>query len=161
MTADAIGDAFAIYGFSGHGRDNVEFFRAKAFSERLSPDVRTRLGGIEPKRSTRMGTALRHAAKKLARANARAKHLILLSDGFPQDYDYGDDRTSNVYGIQDTMVALQELEATGIKTFCITVDPAGHDYLGDMCPASRYTVIDDISVLPEEMPHIYRMLTRS
>lgn len=158
---DEIGDAFAIYGFSGHGRENVEFFRAKAFSERLSPDVRTRLGGIEPKRSTRMGTALRHAAKKLARANARAKHLILLSDGFPQDYDYGDDRTSNLYGIQDTMVALQELEATGIKTFCITVDPAGHDYLGDMCPASRYTVIDDISVLPEEMPHIYRMITRS
>lgn len=157
---DEIGDAFAIYGFSGHGRENVDFFHAKSFSERLSPEVRTRLGGIEPKRSTRMGTAIRHAATKLARVNARAKHLILLSDGFPQDYDYGDDRTSNVYGIRDTMVALQELESAGIKTFCITVDPAGHDYLGDMCPASRYTVIDDISVLPEEVPHIYRTITR-
>jgi nitric oxide reductase activation protein len=108
-----------------------------------------------------MGTALRHAAHKLARVNARARHLILLSDGFPQDYDYGDDRTSNVYGIRDTMVALQELEAQGVKTFCITVDPAGHDYLGDMCPASRYTVIDDINVLPEEMPRIYRTVTRT
>lgn len=158
---DGIGDAFAIYGFSGHGKDNVEFFCAKSFNERLGPDVRTRLGGIEPKRSTRMGTALRHASKKLKSVNARAKHLILLSDGFPQDFDYGDDRTSNVYGIRDTMVALQELEATGVKTFCITVDPAGHDYLGEMCPASRYAVIDDINVLPHEMPHIYRTLTRT
>jgi hypothetical protein len=158
---DEIGDAFAIYGFSGHGRENVEFFRAKSFNERLGPDVRTRLGGIEPKRSTRMGTALRHASNKLKAVNARAKHLILLSDGFPQDYDYGDDRTSNVYGIRDTMVALQELESTGVKTFCITVDPAGHDYLGDMCPASRYAVIDDISVLPQEMSHIYRTVTRT
>jgi hypothetical protein len=155
-----IGDAYAIYGFSGHGRKNVEFYRAKSFSESLGPAVRNRLGGIEPKRSTRMGTALRHAAGKLARVSTRARHLILLSDGFPQDFDYGDDRTSNVYGIRDTTMAIQELEALGIKTFCITIDPAGHDYLQEMCPASKYAVIDDIEELPREMPRIYRAVTR-
>jgi len=85
---------------------------------------------------------------------------LLLSDGFPQDYDYGDDRRSNVYGIRDTTVALQELENQGVKTFCITVDPSGHDYLREMCPSSRYAVLEDVEALPEEMPRIYRAVTR-
>lgn len=157
---EEIGDAYAMYGFSGHGHDGVEYYHVKAFNERLGPTVRSRLGGVEPKRSTRMGAALRHSRAKLAGVTARARHLILLSDGFPQDHDYGEDRRSNVYGIRDTMTALRELEAEGVSTFCITVDPAGHDYLGDMCPATRYAVIEDIEALPEEMPRIYRSVTR-
>jgi nitric oxide reductase activation protein len=157
---DDIGDAYAVYGFSGHGRANVEFYRTKSFSERLSAEVKSRFGGIEPKRSTRMGAALRHAATKMARVSAKARHLILLSDGFPQDYDYGDDRTSNVYGLRDTTVALQELEAQGVNTFCITVDPAGHDYLREMCSGARYAVIEDVEDLPVELPRIYRTVTR-
>lgn len=157
---EEIGDAYAMYGFSGHGREGIEYYHVKSFNERLGPTVRARLGGIEPKRSTRMGAALRHSAAKLAAVTARARHLILLSDGFPQDHDYGEDRRSNVYGIRDTMTALRELETAGVRTFCITVDPAGHDYLGDMCAPSRYAVIEDIEALPEEMPRIYRTVTR-
>ncbi len=157
---EEVGDSYALYGFSGHGRDNVEYYRVKSFGERLGDHVKARIGGIEPKRSTRMGAALRHSAEKLARVNAKAKHLILLSDGFPQDYDYGEDRRSNTYGIRDTMTALQELEKQSVRTFCITVDPSGHDYLGDMCPATRYAVIEDIRQLPEELPRIYRQVTK-
>lgn len=157
---EEIGDAYAIHGFSGHGRENVEYFHVKEFSDRLSDRAKGRLGGIAPKRSTRMGAALRHSADKLSRVSAKARHLILLSDGFPQDFDYGDDRRSSTYGIRDTMRALQELEREGVRTFCITVDPAGHDYLGEMCPSSRYAVIDDITRLPEELPRIYRQVTR-
>jgi nitric oxide reductase NorD protein len=156
-----IGDSYAIYGFSGHGRENVELYHVKSFAERLSDKVKGRLGGIAPKRSTRMGAALRHAGEKLARTTARSRHLILLSDGFPQDFDYGDDRRSNVYGIRDTLQALRELEKRGMQTFCITVDPAGHDYLGEMCPSSRYAVIDNIDDLPSELVRIYRKVTRS
>ena len=158
---EEMGDSYSIYGFSGHGRDGVEVYWVKSFAERLSDKVKSRLGGIRPKRSTRMGAALRHAGEKLARANARARHLILLSDGFPQDFDYGDDRRSNVYGIRDTMQALRELEKRGMQTFCITVDPAGHDYLGDMCQASRYAIIDDINELPRELVRIYRRITHA
>jgi len=157
---DEIGDAYAVYGFSGHGRRNVEMYPAKSFSETLGVDVKSRLGGIEPKRSTRMGAALRHAASKITKVSARARHLILLSDGFPQDYDYGDDRTSNVYGIRDTTVALRELELAGVRTFCVTVDPAGHDYLGEMCAEASYAVIEDIGDLPVALPRIYRTVTR-
>jgi nitric oxide reductase activation protein len=158
---DELGDAYAIYGFSGQGRDNVEFYLVKGFAEPLGPGVKARIGGIVPKRSTRMGTALRHASRKMAAVAARAKHLILLSDGFPQDDDYGEDRRSHVYGIRDTAVALREADAAGITPFCITVDRAGHDYLREMCDASRYMVIDDIAALPRELPKIYRRVVRA
>ncbi len=162
MTAalEEIGDAYAIYGFSGHGRDNVEFYRVKSFAESLSTSVKGRMGGIQPKRSTRMGAALRHAVERMAAVSSRCKHLFLLSDGFPQDYDYGQDRRSNIYGIRDTAVALREAEEAGITPFCITVDKAGHDYLREMCDQSRYMVIDDIAALPRELPKIYQRVVR-
>ena len=158
---DELGDAYAIYGFSGQGRDNVEFYLVKAFGEALGPGVKARIGGIVPKRSTRMGAALRHATRKLGAVAARAKHLMLLSDGFPQDDDYGDDRRSHVYGIRDTAIALREADASGVTPFCVTVDRAGHDYLREMCDVSRYMVIDDITALPRELPKIYRRVVRA
>jgi nitric oxide reductase NorD protein len=157
---EEIGDTYGIYGFSGHGRHQVEFYLVKHFTESLTGTVKGRVGAIEPKRSTRMGTALRHAVAKMRGIAARSKHIILLSDGFPQDVDYGDDRRSNVYGIQDTMMAFQEAARAGVTPFCITVDKAGHDYLKEMCEASRYLVIDDITALPRELPKIYQRFVR-
>ncbi len=159
---EELGDAYAIYGFSGHGRAQVEFYTVKSFREGLSAAVRGRIGALEPKRSTRMGTALRHALAKMAHVSARSRHILLLSDGFPQDFDYGQDRRSNTYGLRDTTAALRECEAKGVTPFCITVDRAGHDYLREMCPQSRYLVIDDITSLPRELPKIYqRVVTTS
>ena len=43
---------------------------------------------------------IRHAAAQLGRQEARLKALILLSDGYPQDFDYGQDRKSRDYGLQ-------------------------------------------------------------
>jgi hypothetical protein len=157
---DTLGDAYAIYGFSGQGRGNVEFYPVKGFNETLGPGVKARLGGLEPKRSTRMGAALRHAVVKMAGVGARLRHLILLSDGFPQDIDYGEDRRSHAYGIRDTAVALREAEAAGITPFCITVDRAGHDYLRQMCDPRRYLVIEDVAALPRELPKIYARLSQ-
>jgi len=157
---EEIGDAYGIYGFSGHGRQQVELYLVKQFNESLSPAIKGRVGAIEPKRSTRMGTALRHAVARLRAVGARSKHIILLSDGFPQDLDYGDDRRSNTYGIQDTMMAFQEAMRAGVMPFCITVDKAGHDYLKDICDASRYIVIDDITSLPRELPKIYQRFVK-
>lgn len=157
---EEIGDMYAIYGFSGHGRDRVEFFDVKAFDEPLNLAVRGRIGAIEPQRSTRMGAALRQSINKLRHVASRAKHLILLSDGFPQDFDYGEDRRSNVYGLRDTMMALREAQRAGIAPFCITVDRAGNDYLREMIDEKRYLVIEDIAELPRQLPKIYSEATR-
>ncbi|MCC6764277.1 MAG: VWA domain-containing protein [Deltaproteobacteria bacterium] len=157
---EEIGDTYGICGFSGHGRRQVELYLVKHFNEPLTSAVKGRIGAIEPKRSTRMGAALRHAVAKMRNVAARSKHVILLSDGFPQDVDYGDDRRSNVYGIQDTTMAFQEAARAGVTPFCITVDKAGHDYLKEMCEASRYLVIEDITALPRELPKIYQRFVR-
>ena len=157
---EEIGDSYAIMGFSGHGRDNVEFYVIKEFDQELTDEVKARVGAVEPKRSTRMGAAIRHVREKFKDVASRAKHMILLSDGFPQDFDYGHDRRSNAYGIQDTMVALKELELAGVLPFCITVDKTGHDYLRQMCQSSRYLVIEDIASLPRQLPKIYEQVVR-
>ena len=158
---EELGDTYAIMGFSGHGHDNVEVYLIKEFNSELNAEVKARIGAVEPKRATRMGAALRHAAEKFKNVACRSRHVIMLSDGFPQDFDYGQDPRSNSYGIQDTMVALKELEAGGILPFCITVDRTGHDYLRDMCPAARYMVIEDIAALPTQLPKIYEQIVRS
>ncbi|MGO9450185.1 MAG: VWA domain-containing protein [Candidatus Binataceae bacterium] len=160
QSLEELGDQYAIMGFSGHGRDNVEFYVIKEFDQELSDDVRARVGAVEPKRSTRMGAAIRHVREKFKDVNSRAKHMILLSDGFPQDFDYGHDRRSNAYGIQDTMVALKELELAGVLPFCITVDKTGHDYLRQMCQSSRYLIIEDIASLPRQLPKVYEQVVR-
>ena len=154
-----LGDAYAVYGFSGYGRDQVDFYIVKEFNDAYDRRTQGRISAIKPYRSTRMGPAIRHAIYKLSQQDARIKTLLLLSDGYPQDYDYGKDRKSKDYGIQDTMMALNEAHLKGIQTFCITVDPAGHDYLREMCPDQNYLVIDDIEALPNELPKIYRGLT--
>ena len=156
---EALGDAYAVYGFSGYGRDQVDAFVVKAFDEPYDRRVQGRIAAMEPHRSTRMGPVIRHAAARLGRQEARLKALILLSDGYPQDFDYGQDRKSKEYGLQDTAKALQEARLKAIHAFCITVDPSGHDYLRQMCPDRRYLVIDDMAALPQKLPKVYRGLT--
>ncbi len=106
-----------------------------------------------------MGPAIRHAVSRLDQADSRLKILILLSDGYPQDFDYGKDRTSKEYGIQDTARALHEAREKNIHPFLITVDPAGNDYLKDMCGKNDYMVIEKVSSLPQELIRTYRTLT--
>ena len=154
-----LGDSCAIYGFSGDGHEHVEFHIAKDFRDRLSGQTWSALAAMQPLRSTRMGPAIRHAVAKLMREPARMKILIIVSDGYPQDHDYGPDRRDDNYGIEDTACALREAERAGVTAFCVTIDPAGHDYLRRMCAESRYMVIDDVMALPRELTKIYRTLT--
>ncbi|NWF54649.1 MAG: VWA domain-containing protein [Syntrophaceae bacterium] len=156
---EEIGDEYAIYGFSGYGRKEVEFYAIKDFQEEYGDRVKGRIEKIKPQRSTRMGTAIRHAAEKMAGRESKIKNLILISDGYPQDYDYGEDRSDKEYALQDTLIALEEAGRKQIHTFCITVDRAGHDYLRKMMPPSRYLVIEETAALPRELPKIYRKLT--
>jgi nitric oxide reductase activation protein len=85
--------------------------------------------------------------------------LILLSDGYPQDYDYGPDRMDHVYGVHDTKVALMEARSKNIHPFMVTVDLAGNDYLYDMCAGHNYLVVNRPSELPDVLPKVYRGLT--
>lgn len=160
MTAlETIGDQYGIYGFSGYGRDNVEFFVIKDFDEHLDHTIKKRLDKVVPIRSTRMGPAIRHATHKLLLTDAKVKILVLLSDGRPQDHGYGRDRTEKEYAIHDTKQALNEAKREGITPFALTVDRSGHDYLKTMCEDMGYEVVADIEALPSRLPTLYRRLT--
>ena len=153
-----LGDEHAIYGFSGSGRDGVDFYVAKELRERPSARTWSRLDAMRPRQYTRMGPAIRHATAKLRAHTARTRFLVVVSDGYPQDRDYGPDRADRSYGIADTAKAIEEAERAGVLTFCITVDPAGHDYLRQMLPEDRYLVIDEVTALPGELTKVYRSL---
>ncbi|RYY88407.1 MAG: VWA domain-containing protein [Comamonadaceae bacterium] len=154
-----LGDRHAVFGFSGDGRHQVDFLVAKAFDDPWSARAAAALAAMQPMNATRTGAAIRHAVMRLAREPARTRVLIVVSDGYPQDSDYGPDARDPAYGIQDTARALREAEQAGIATFCIAIDPAGNDYLRTMCRDDRYLVIDDVSALPEQLGKVYRALT--
>jgi nitric oxide reductase NorD protein len=157
---EALGDEYGIYGFSGETRENVEFYVAKEFGDRLRLQVWNAIAAMSSHRYTRMGTAIRHTIRKLERQDARRKVMLLISDGYPQDTDYGPDRDDRQYGIHDTAQALREAELARIQTFCVTIDRAGHDYLRQMCAEGRYLIIDEVESLPAELGKVYRLLTR-
>jgi nitric oxide reductase NorD protein len=154
---ETLGDAYAIYGFSGWTRTRCDIYRIKAFEDRYDDTVRARIAGIEAKDYTRMGVAIRHLSHLLAERPARHKLLVTLSDGRPDDF--GDEYRSQ-YGIEDTRRALLEAMRSGIRPFCITLDREAREYLPHLYGAARYTVIDDVARLPYKVADIYRRLTR-
>ena len=156
---EPIGDLYGIYGFSGYGRENVEFYIIKDIDESFSDAVKRRIDKITPLHATRMGPAIRHATNKLERQDARTKLLFLISDGRPQDRGYSREGVEKEYAVHDTKMALTEARHKGITPFCLTVDKSGHDYLKTMCQDMGYEVLADITALPSRLPMLYRKLT--
>ena len=154
-----LGDRHAIYGFSGQGRLNVAVKVAKGFDEPWSARTADALAALQPEGSTRTGAAIRFAVSQLLPQPAHTRVLVVVTDGYPQDRDYGPDPNDRRYGMHDTAQALREAARAGVAAFCISVDQAAHDYLRGVCPAHRYLVIDDIHRLPERLSRLYRRLT--
>jgi hypothetical protein len=156
---ETIGDRYGVFGFSGHGRDNVEFFVIKDIDEEFSPEVAKRIGRAGPLHATRMGPAIRHATSKLRRQQTRSKFLFLISDGRPQDRGYSQESAEKAYAVQDTRMALIEARRDGIHSFCLTIDKEGNDYLRTMMEDFSYEVLADVNELPLRLPQLYRKLT--
>ncbi len=156
---EAIGDNYGVYGFSGHGRDNVEFYVIKDLAEEFNLDVAKRFGRIGPLHATRMGPAIRHTTAKLRLQQTRSRFLFLISDGRPQDRGYSQEGAEKAYAVQDTRMALIEARREGIHPFCLTVDKEGNDYLRAMMDDFSYEVLADVSLLPQRLPQLYRKLT--
>ncbi|MBI4339727.1 MAG: VWA domain-containing protein, partial [Chloroflexi bacterium] len=156
---ETVGDSYGIYGFSGYGRENVEYYVIKDLDETFGERVKRRIDKITPLHATRMGPAIRHATSKLEAMEKRTKLLILLSDGRPQDRGYSREGVEKEYAVNDTKMAFMEARRKGITPFALTVDKAGHDYLKTMCQDMGYEVLGDINSLPSRLPMLYRKLT--
>lgn len=105
--------------------------------------------------STRMGAALRHAAHYLEHQNADKKTLADIPlTANPSDIDVDDPQLLT----QDTRQAVKELDNQGIYTYCISLDPRADDYVRDIF-GKRYTVVDNVQRLPEQLPQVLMALT--
>ncbi len=150
----AIGDQYAIYGFSGQTRQSVDIQIIKDFDQRSGGRVGLKISGITPRQQNRDGAAIRHATHRLLQQAAKVRLLILISDGKPLDDDYADE-----YSLEDTKMALREARLQGVHPFCITIDRAPTDYVKRMYGEIGYLVVDEVDALPTKLPKIYQRLT--
>src|SRR5437899_28479 len=151
---EAIGDQYAVYGYSGQSRHDVQVLVLKDFDERYGPQVWRRIDAVRPLVQNRDGAAIRHALRRLSERAAKVKLLVMLSDGRPLDDAYQDE-----YALEDTKAALREAKALGVHPFCITVDREARGYLARLYGEVCYLIIDRAESLPERLPRIYRALT--
>jgi len=151
---EAVGDQYALYGYSGQGRGQVDFLVIKDFDDQLGGKAAQRLGGLAPMQQNRDGAAIRHATAKLLAREARTRLLVLVSDGRPLDDGYKDE-----YSLEDTKAALREARQRGVHPFCITIDREADGYLRRMYGDVQFAVIDHIEALPMRLPRIYQRMT--
>jgi len=151
---EAVGDRYALYGYSGQGRGQVDFLVIKDFDDRLDREAAQRLSGLAPMQQNRDGAAIRHATAKLLAQETRTRLLILISDGRPLDDGYRDE-----YSLEDTKAALREARQRGVHPFCITIDREADGYVRRMYGDVQFAVIDHIEDLPKRLPRIYQRLT--
>ncbi len=152
---EALGDPYAIYGFSTEGRFRVDMFTIKDFEEIYDEKVQYRLGNLQPQGLTRMGTVVRHATTRLEEVSAAVKILVVLTDGRPYDMEYG----NLEYAIADTKKAVQEARCKKIHPFIITSDQKGSDYLQMISPQTECIILPRVELLPTLLPALYRRLT--
>jgi nitric oxide reductase NorD protein len=134
----AVGDPFAMWGFSSVRRQNVRMQHIKGFDERWNDTCRARVGAIRPGYYTRMGAAIRHATAKLQVRPEHRRLLMLLTDGKPNDLDVYEGR----YGLEDTRQAIHEARIAGITPFCVTIDANAHEYLPLLFGRQGYAMVN-------------------
>ena len=150
-----IGDPLAINGFNSRGRHDVDYYRFKDFDQPYDDTVKSRIAGMEGKRSTRIGAAIRHATRYLNQQKSAKKLLMIITDGKPWDIDQPDPR----YLCFDGKHAVVDARRDGIHSYCITLDPDADEYITRIFGAKNYIVVDHVRNLPEKMLQIYAALS--
>jgi nitric oxide reductase NorD protein len=152
---EGLGDLFAIHAFCSNGRDEVRYYRLKDFAGPYDDVAKRRLAGVSGKLSTRIGAALRHAGRELARQHTHRRLLLIVTDGEPSDIDVGDRR----YLVEDARKAVRSLMHMGIDVYCVGLDGQGDSYLTRIFERRNVLQIDRLERLPEKLPMLYFRLT--
>tara|TARA_R110001583_G_scaffold171120_1_gene324575 strand:- start:14190 stop:16277 length:2088 start_codon:yes stop_codon:yes gene_type:complete len=154
-TLAKLNDQYAIYAFSGSGREQCHIYPVKKFSENYNNDIKQRIFSLEAQQYTRMGAAIRHLTKTLKQTDAKTKILFVLTDGKPDDID----SYRGHYGVEDTRRAFNEAKAQHINPFVLTFDQEAMDYLPYMLGKKHFRLISNIAMLPIQISTIYKQLT--
>jgi nitric oxide reductase NorD protein len=154
-TLAKLNDQYAIYAFSGSGREQCHIYPIKKFDENYNDHIKQRILSLEAQQYTRMGAAIRHLSKTLRQTDAKTKILFVLTDGKPDDVD----SYRGHYGVEDTRRAFNEAKAQQINPFVLTFDQEAMDYLPYMLGKKHFRLISNIAMLPIQISTIYKQLT--
>ncbi|MBF6058628.1 MULTISPECIES: nitric oxide reductase activation protein NorD [Thiomicrorhabdus] len=153
---DSLGHSYAIQGFNSNGRGEVSYFNFKDFDDESDAALAT-LGLAEAAYSTRLGAALRHAFYKIAKRPERHKLILVITDGQPSDIDVYDPQ----YLIEDSAVAVREIEASGCKTFCLSLDKNADRYVQKIFRRGQFEVVEHAEKLPQILTKLYLKVFKS
>ncbi|HEX5656169.1 MAG TPA: VWA domain-containing protein, partial [Polyangiales bacterium] len=106
--------------------------------------------------STRVGQAIRHAARSLRRAREPRRVVLLLTDGAPSDVDVGDPQ----YLVQDARHAVAEARRAGLAVSAVSLDRSADRYVQTIFGAGGFFVLDRPQRLPEVLTRLYARLSR-
>jgi len=147
----SVGDEFCMLGFRGRSRDDCQVLWVKDFGEPFGQPVRERIRSLAAWGFTRIAPCLRHVGEILQETECQNQILLLVTDGMPYDCDgYG-----GQYAMEDTRRAFIELQTTGVRSYCLTVDSSAGHYLSRMCGPARWTVVTRRDRLPEALLALY------
>jgi len=152
----ALGDRFAVCGFSSNGREQCDYLLFKGFDDPWSSDTIGRVMAAWPRSSTRIGPALRHSGYLLSLQPARQRLVILVTDGKPMDQGY-DPNTR--YAQHDVRMACEENARQDIHTFAISTEENSLVDMEIMFPRRRFVILPSIRQLPRILPQLYLRLT--
>ncbi|MGJ3263846.1 MAG: nitric oxide reductase activation protein NorD [Salinarimonas sp.] len=152
----ALGDPFAVHAFASEGREKLHYTRVKDFDEPFAAAAKSRLAGLRPGFSTRMGAALRMATRALAASRAHRRLILLVTDGEPSDVDCPDPR----HLVEDARKAVQEAAALGVDAFCVAVAPRDEVALTKVFGRANVAHLPRVEALPDRLPQVYCRLVR-
>ncbi|MDG6773695.1 VWA domain-containing protein [Thiomicrorhabdus sp. ZW0627] len=153
---DSLGHSYALHGFNSNGRGEISYYNIKDFDQDSESSLQS-LGLVEAAYSTRLGAALRHAFHKISKRRERHKLILVITDGQPSDIDVYDAQ----YLIEDSAIAVKEIESAGCKTFCLSLDKNADEYVQKIFRKGHYEVVEQPSKLPQVLTKLYLKVFKS
>lgn len=148
--AHQVGDDLQILAYSSNTRNLCRIWEIKGWKDSWAQGCQ-RLGLLQPQGYTRIGPAIRHATAGLRKHPARHKHILLITDAKPTDFDHyeGD------YGVHDVRQAVREASAHEVRVFALGIDPKGAGILPVMFGVRGWRLLPHLAELPEALVTAY------
>ena len=147
-------DRIAVHGFSSNTRVEVNYYRLLEFGTPLDTNTTEIIRSVPGRYSTRIGAALRHATSHVKLEKTNHHSILLITDGAPADVDIYDAS----YLIEDASAAVQECKKSGVRIFCLALDPQAQSYVSKIFGHYNYRIVDNPISLPKQLASIYQQL---
>lgn len=137
-----------IHAFSSDTRAAIRYLRLLDCDTPIDRGARTALDALQPRHSTRIGAALRHALSLVQEQPQAPWAVLLLTDGAPSDIDVFDAD----YLVQDARAAAGEFRRAGVHLACLAFDDQASARLRTIFGWQAVALVGSGTV-PVDQPH--------